>query len=436
MAHSDDLAQPDGFIGAILAVEGITDACTILNGPTGCKMHLGELSKDQFRRENDVDLLRYADEFFFRQDRVPCTYIDDYDYVFGTAEKLEYVFPRVAEKGYNFIAVLNSPGASLIGDDLQRYLDWSELEVPTTVIESPHYTSPFEDGWVAAAVQVVQTLCPVEQPAIKRVVNLVGLTIWQRHWAGSRAELVRLLKLCGVAVHATLLADCTVEDIRQLRRACCNVIVHEETGLPLAHYLKQAFGMPFVRSSAGAPIGWDAQEEWVRVVCGEAGADPTPALEELRRLREKTADKIYRYYMKTGLPRGAGFVVNLEASLALPLTRWLCDYLGMTPLAVQVSNPDHPLALRLGEYLSGIGAAQAWMAELDPVESPEAVFSNDAVILRLMDANRNLAGVDLAMPSKDVTQFHARSVLGPDGTLWLLEALFNGLWPKANAGIQ
>ena len=49
--HTDVLAEPDGFFGSILAVEGITDACTILNAPTGCKMHIGELSKDQFRRE-------------------------------------------------------------------------------------------------------------------------------------------------------------------------------------------------------------------------------------------------------------------------------------------------------------------------------------------------------------------------------------------------
>ena len=76
VAHEDLLAQPDGFVGSILAVEGITDACTILNGPTGCKFHLGEIAKDQYRRENSSSIMRYAEEFYFGQDRLPCTYLD------------------------------------------------------------------------------------------------------------------------------------------------------------------------------------------------------------------------------------------------------------------------------------------------------------------------------------------------------------------------
>ena len=104
-----------------MAVEGIADACVILNSPTGCKMPIGEASKSRYRREVGQSDTRWAEEFYFNQDRLPCTYLDDYDYVFGPAEKLEYVFGRVADKGYSFLTVLNSPGASLIGDDLQRY---------------------------------------------------------------------------------------------------------------------------------------------------------------------------------------------------------------------------------------------------------------------------------------------------------------------------
>ncbi len=260
----DLLAQPDGFVGSILAVEGITDACTILNGPTGCKMHLGEISKDQFRRENDSSVMRWAEEFFFQQDRVPCTYLDDYDYVFGTAEKLEYIFPRVAEKGYSYIAVLNSPGASLIGDDLQRYIEWAALKVPTVVLEKPHFAEPFESGWVDAACLTIDALAPSDVPCEEQTVNLVGLSIWQKDWAGSRAELERLLALCGMKVHATLLADCTVEQIRQLRCAACNVIVQDELGWGVAQHLQERYGMPYVRCDCGALSDWTQRKRGCR----------------------------------------------------------------------------------------------------------------------------------------------------------------------------
>lgn len=428
LEHTDLLAQADGFFGSILAVEGITDACTILNGPLGCKMHIGELSKDQFRRELGQSDLRWAEEFFFGQDRLPCTYLDDYDYVFGPAEKLEYVFGRVAEKGYSYIAVLNSPGASLIGDDLQRYIEWAKLDVPTRVLDKPFFTAPFEEGWAEAARATIDTLGPRDLPAEPKTVNLVGLSIWQRHWKGSRAELERLLALCGVRVHAFLLADCTVEQIRTLRRAACNVVVHDELGGPLAEHLAQRYGMPFVRSEAGAPLGLDATEAWIKAACAAVGADPAPAVAEIDATRKRIAEKMYRFTQKTGRPRGVGFGVELDASLAWPLTRWLSDYFAMTPQAVQVPNERHPLAQRLKAYLESIGVGSAWNAPLAAETPPDVVFSNDAVCLRLISQTRRTVGIDLAMPAKNNMHFFPRSVLGVKGALWMLEDLCNGLW--------
>jgi len=428
--HTDVLAEPDGFFGSILAVEGITDACTILNAPTGCKMHIGELSKDQFRREVGQHDMRWAEEFYFGQDRLPCTYLDDYDYVFGPAEKLEYVFGRVAEKGYSYIAVLNSPGASLIGDDLQRYIDWAQLDVPTLVLDKPHFTEPFESGWIEAACNSIDHLMPQEVPVVERTVNLVGLSIWHKHWKGSRAELERLLSLCGIKVHAVLMADCTVEQIRQLRSAVCNVVVHDELGGPLAKHLADRYNMPSIRNEDGAPIGFDATESWIRAVCEALDVDPSPAVTEIETNRKKAAEKLYRFTLKTGMPRGVSFGVALDASMALPLVKWLTGWLAMTPTAVQVTNEDHPMAVRLKEYLESIGVGKAWNAEMQPASSPDVVFSNDAVFLRMISRKRKTIGINLAMPSKDVTHFIPRAVLGPKGTLWLLERLCNGLWRR------
>ena len=62
-------------------------------------------------------------DWFFRQGRVPCTWLDSHDYVYGTADKvreaLEYIKKNV---GFDILCVADSPGASLIGDDLRTQL--------------------------------------------------------------------------------------------------------------------------------------------------------------------------------------------------------------------------------------------------------------------------------------------------------------------------
>lgn len=432
----DALTAPDGFFGAVVATEGITDACTVLNAPTGCKLNLGELCKKWFGSSRTPTNLqsclsdtRWALEFFFKQSRVPCTYLDDYDYVFGPAEKLTYVFPRVADHGYSLIAVLNSPGASLIGDDLQRYIDWAGLSVPAVVLDKPFFSEPFEKGWSESACAIVDKLASEPMPATDLCVNLVGLSIWHKHWANNREELERLLRLCGIGVHCTLMADCTVDQIRRLRSAACNVVVHDELGLPLAEHLAARYEMPYVHSQEGAPLGFDATEAWIRQICQAVAADPSPALQDLAEHRRRAARILHDFTSKTGVPRGIGFGVALDASLAFPLVKWLCDYLAMAPLAVQVPNEEHFLSQRLKEYLQSIGAGDAWNAPLLPDEPPEVLFSNDGVILRLKAHKPSVVGIDLALPGIDPMHFLPRSILGPAGAMWLLERLCNGLWP-------
>jgi nitrogenase molybdenum-iron protein alpha/beta subunit len=172
--HQDALSVPDGFIGAVFAFEGIGDAATILNSPTGCKLFMSRTLEQQYPREFDFEEMRYAEEFFFGQARLPCTYLDDYDYVFGSSQKLDYVFGRVADKGYRFVGVLNSPGAALIGDDLARYLAWSGIKIPALVIDKPDFSGPFAEGWSNTVRRTIELLDPRPVAAQDKCVNLMG----------------------------------------------------------------------------------------------------------------------------------------------------------------------------------------------------------------------------------------------------------------------
>ena len=50
MIHYSENITPDSFSGALFAVEGIKDACTILTGPTGCKFYHSAIADAQFLR--------------------------------------------------------------------------------------------------------------------------------------------------------------------------------------------------------------------------------------------------------------------------------------------------------------------------------------------------------------------------------------------------
>jgi nitrogenase molybdenum-iron protein alpha/beta subunit len=112
--------EPDRLTGAILAIEGIRDAAVLLNGPTGCKFYHGAVAEGQLPRESSYDPLQFVDEFYFGQPRVPATYLDSEDYVFGASAKLERILPVVASKGHSLIAGGRGGEGLRIGDPEPR----------------------------------------------------------------------------------------------------------------------------------------------------------------------------------------------------------------------------------------------------------------------------------------------------------------------------
>ncbi|MBQ9827692.1 MAG: oxidoreductase, partial [Lachnospiraceae bacterium] len=81
--------MPDSISGLIFAFEGIRDTAVLLNGPTGCKFYHSATSDNQVMRKFEYDPLNYPEELYFGQPRVPCTYLDKRDYVYGSEDKVK-----------------------------------------------------------------------------------------------------------------------------------------------------------------------------------------------------------------------------------------------------------------------------------------------------------------------------------------------------------
>ena len=418
----------DGLTGAVAAIEGIRDAAVLLNGPTGCKFYHGAVCEDRMQRVDSLDPLRYSEPFYFGQPRVPSTYLDGDDYVFGATEKLESILRRIAkDKGHGLVAVVNSPGAALIGDDLEGFLKRAGLPATCVAVENPGFSTSFADGFEKAAVKAVAALAEDHPPSKEKCINLIGLSLMDRHWEGDETELKRLLGLCGITVNAVLCAGVRTRQIRSLGRACINAGIHADLAVPVGNYLQERFGTPLVVPSCGAPVGFDAVEQFVTEVCDAVGVPKKPAMEEIDRCRGRAYGAISRFHTITGLPEGASFALKAPVSMALPLTRWLYTYLGMVPVAVY-PEPGHPLYHdALSGFLEEIGCAPA----LNPVridEIPRVVLASGTVLARIKAMGIDFAGVELSLLSGGRIDVIPRALMGGLGTLYIIEEILNGLY--------
>lgn len=167
--HISKNIMADSLTGMIFAAEGISGVIVLLNGPTGCRFYHSTTSQFLCLRSavhriaadgsREPVVLNYMNDWFFRQSRVPCTHLDGYDYVYGTAEKVREGLRYMKESiPFDLLVIVNSPGASLIGDNLRELAGEILQEKPCVVLESPGFSESYAEGYSHAALEILQQL--------------------------------------------------------------------------------------------------------------------------------------------------------------------------------------------------------------------------------------------------------------------------------------
>jgi nitrogenase molybdenum-iron protein alpha/beta subunit len=424
--YSENIS-PDSLSGAVFSVEGIRDACTVLNGPTGCKFYHSAISDSQFHHSIGFDARIYSEGFYLGQTRVPSTYLDSQDYIFGAGEKLTRILRAAAQGGYKLIAVINSPGAALIGDDLEGVLRREVRGIPCFALENTGFSGSFGAGYQRALMKVFEVLPLTARKTRKRRVNLLGFCIYQKHYDGSIRALKGLLESCGVEVVSTPGALDPLGLIARIPEAALNVAVYPEYAREIGERLEADFGIPLLCPREGPPLGFDAVAAFVREVCGALEVDPSPALETIDRARARGYYYLARFSSLLGLPKGALFSVRGEASEAYALTRWLCGYLGMIPAAISLLPGGDPLSVKkLEDFLGGIHYREVLQNPV--IETPAHIlFADGNTISALKLAGQSFCGIEIALPSLGYLDITEKALLGETGALFLLEQIMNGL---------
>ena len=346
------------------------------------------------------------------------------------------------------IAVINSPGAALIGDDLDRFLAEEVGDIPAFALENTGFSGSFGSGYQKAIIRALDAVrrhgaSAGVKPAFngdtvtgggaagsgekRRTVNILGLCIYQKHYARNLSVLRHLLELSGIGLAAAPGAGDSAASLSGIGGAALNVALYPEYSLEIAEKLKDEYGTPYFIPEEGPPIGFDAAEAFIRGICRELGGNGQRALEEIERARARAYLYLSRFSSLLGLPRGTLFSVKAEASVAYAITKWLCTYLGMMPASVSVlSGGDAFFVQKLETFLDGIHCRKALEAPV--IETPTHILLADGnTIAELKLYGQRFCGIEIALPSLGYIDVTGKTLFGGDGALFLLEQILNGL---------
>jgi len=416
--------RPDGFLGALMAFEGITDGFTIIHGPTGCKYYPASVAESayQYRPGQAApaarNVLTFTSRYFFTQPRIPCTYLDSGKFVTGGRDRLQDLYAQVAAQRPGLIAVVNSPGASLVGEDLTAIGG----PIPTIRLDHAPYSGGCGEGFQNAVLAVLDSIPPTPVPVAQRHgINLVGLSILHLDWQDSLTDLQGLLGLCGISVRGIIGAGWSTEEIRHSAEATLNVVVHAEYGERLAKEYERRCGIPYVISPAGAPLGFDALETWLRTVCTAAGADPSPGLARIQEGRRQAARSVAVLAAYQLQPRGRTFSVEADGSTAYAAARFLYEYLGMIPVAAACPGGG-PWETALRAYF----AERHIPVGDDPQHTnADVMIASGSLGASARSRGVALGSVNVEAPDERLVHVTPAPVLGLGGTLRLLDGVLN-----------
>ena len=359
-----------------MAVQGIKDATVVLHGQNGCRKGLLTSQSLMVRTEE-------RDRRFYGKDgAIPYSNIRPEDYYKGTLQKLEDVMGHVSSEDYGLKVVMCSPGISLVGDDLKRVESSDSM-----ILDTDELPDDCSSGFDSCISSILEHLSPEQGERIPNGVNIIGLSIMHKDWASYCHELSHLLKDAGFKIVCVLGAGCTTADITASVNASYNIVVDPAYATVTSELYGDRYGIPSA-SIGECPVGFDATESLFRKIHEVTGVLPEHGMGMLK----KSKRRAYEGIMASGKTmRGRTFSIIAGETTKGPLKRWLENSFGM------VECDDNP------DYLFAPG--------------------NIAKLEQASGGCRK--GVDIGFPSTSGSDFLKKPLMGLEGCMYILDALFN-----------
>lgn len=412
------IVKPDGFFGVTMAIEGISDSTVLMHGPDGCRKNLGALTMKVYPRRDRT--INFATPYYRGSARIPCTDLESCDYIYGAYDRVEEALAAIRDRRPSFVAVVCSPGASLIGDDCQKAIDANGLSGISMVLDAELSSKPINVGIDLTLRRVVERLDPPELPAERDTAVLLGNHVLQKDWESVNEEMSRILGLMGIRTVCYLGAGSSVEDIRRSVGAEYAVVVCPEYAHETASMYSERYGLKVVEPEY-SPVGFQATDEWIDRVAEVTGKDPVLAHGYVDTLRRRAYRRLLAARFDTD---SFGFAIDAEPSIAYPLTRFFYDNLQMVPRSIRYNGISHPPS----EEMMSSFLAEHGMSDVLGAEVPDYVeiLCTDGNTADMHQRSKHcLRGVDLRFPSMMNVEFLPQPLFGAVGALYLLERVIN-----------
>lgn len=408
----------DGFTGTLLASESLLDGVTILHGSGGCRSLPMSVSIQKLKRDHP----HKEGEFFFHNSRMPCTYIDLDDYIYGASSKIELILTMLSHDDVRFATIVESPGVSLIGDSVSDCIQSAGLSDKAVVLDSGYYSEDFSTGFDQTLTAIVRRLYPGKRPQRPNAVNLIGLPFTISGYEYVLEELTFMLHLIGVDVIASIGSGSTIRSIRDSFEASYNIVVIPEYCQAIGGFY-QDIGIPSIASPSGAPVGYDAISDWIASIGSIMGLDVSPALDLIQRERERTERIFDNSSERVQYMNFRTYSISCESSVALPLMAWLTKTFKMVPKSIELI--ESPIRLQeIKDFLERIGG-------LGSLEEPfgrgysDVLFGIGSMVYCLKARGECLEAFDVRMPSNDYVDLMPKSILGLQGCRMMLDRICN-----------
>lgn len=452
----------DALSGAVCAIEGIRDAVAVINGASGCKYGISVLVDVQ-----DPDGLELPAGSSLRlggQGRVPCTELTQDEIIFGTNDKLQRTLRMMIDEYQpSLIGVINTCIVMAIGDDTagairhlssslnRNYDEEIELNADCKIlpIESGRITGDVTEGFQRASLLLVDNLMSPEIEPIENSVNLIGPCISQYNWSNDLEEFRRLLGLIGVRIISTLTAGSYLQQIEHAPQAVLNIVTHDDYGTPIAQYLKEKFGMPFIGPDALPPYGLRETTSWLQLVAAQLGLPLSEAkgldVEKIVRRETEAVERrlipqLKRLTLRHHL-KGVPFAIFAEAPACLSIASFLEEYLGLEPVLLglktvgQNTNPRPKGRGYLDKVLAQSNYTPKVLLKPDGFETQEALKATEPQLLLgssleqflAYDAGVSSAFVGISYPVADEIMLTERPFVGYKGVLTITEKVINAV---------
>lgn len=372
--------DPDGFIGSIMAVEGIPDATVVLHGQRGCRKGLLQSESCLLRPDRD----RLVDVPYYAGNRtVPYSCMTTNDFNGTSSGRLADAMRYVSGEDYSLRVLLCSPSVSVVADDLSGYSDDNTLVVDRDCLEGDCH-----HGFDTMIRMILEHLVPDDADIVPGTVNLIGLSIMHKDWRTVRQEITRFLRDAGLEVVSAPGAGSNVDELRASGVAEYCVVMTPEY-CPETSEFYGLHGSKII-TTGRSPVGFDAVLELYRAIERETGR----GLDHGIRMLNMNRRRAYESILASGTDLiGTTFRVEATPSIADTLSEWLETSVGMV-------------------VTEGV---------------PDVLFASGdrARIAELTGGCRK--GVDIGFPSSRGIDISAAPVLGASGAMYILDRLFNRL---------